>query len=186
MRAFSLARRLLQQGGRDTAHQRHPGHAIELSWEKVGGFPRWFHAKKPGRSTTDNRGLARSVPALNLGPSLQMVRTRERSPLWTSSSNLNLIAATQGGRNTSSNCIPATPIDAFVGGDYSPTLAGCEQARTLDDAIMRASLVMFRLEAADLAPIRLPASCNLQLARNPAGATGWIAERKETRAWRKV
>jgi hypothetical protein len=114
-----------------------PATPIELSWEKVGGFRRWFHAKKPGRSTTDNRGLARSVPALNLGPSLQMVRTRERSPLWTSSSNLNLIAATQDGRNTSSNCIPATPIDAFVGGGYSPTLAGCEQARTLDEAIMR-------------------------------------------------
>ena len=30
------------------------------------------------------------------------------------------------------NCIPATPIDAFVGEVISPTLADAKKARTLD------------------------------------------------------
>jgi hypothetical protein len=46
----------------------------------------------------------------------------------------------------STNCIPATPIDAFVG--VNPTLAfDCEKARTLDEAIIAASPVVFQLKS---------------------------------------
>jgi hypothetical protein len=53
---------LATQGGRDTASTNCiPATPIDVF---VGG-PTLADAKKPRRSTSDNRGLARSVPALN-------------------------------------------------------------------------------------------------------------------------
>jgi hypothetical protein len=54
---------LATQGGRDTAStQLIPATSIDAF---VGRDQRWPMRRKPGRSTTDNRGLAHSVPALN-------------------------------------------------------------------------------------------------------------------------
>jgi hypothetical protein len=82
------------EGGRDRewAASRPPHRAF------VGGgdVPTLAHAKKPGRSTTDNRGLARSVPALNFGPlgarhlaRAGQLRRIEKAPLHIARSPMN-------------------------------------------------------------------------------------------------
>ena len=62
MRAFSLARHLLHKVGGTLLTNCIPATPIDAFVGEVMA-PTLADAKKPGRSTTDNRGLARSVPA---------------------------------------------------------------------------------------------------------------------------
>jgi hypothetical protein len=66
MRAFSLARRLLHKVAGTLLTNFIPATPIDAFVGEVMA-PTLADAKKPGRSTTDNRGLARSVPAWILG-----------------------------------------------------------------------------------------------------------------------
>ena len=76
----------------------------ERSW------PTLADAKKPGRSTSDNSGLAvvfRSRP---------LSFANEDPTWWRPRAGSRQGAATVKVAGTVVSCIPATPIDAFVGG----------------------------------------------------------------------
>ena len=54
-----------------------------------------------------------------------------RSGIWL---RVGTLATKVAGTRLAPNCIPATPVDAFVGEGLAPTLAfGGEKARTLDE-----------------------------------------------------